>query len=291
VSNYTVTAANGTLTVNGAATTTAVSAPASATSGSSVTLTATVTSSAGTPGGSVTFSAGATSLGTGTLTGGVATLNTTALPAGSDTVTATYTAAGNFAGSSGTANLSISAPVVTPAAYALSANPTSLTVPMGKAGNTTLTFTPSGGYTGTIALSCSNLPTNANCAFSQDKVTLAGDNQSVTMGLTINTTVQSSSRRTPVSTPLLALAFWWPGGLTGLAVFVRKRRSKIPRVAQLCLLLLCTCAFAAGLSGCGSGNGSSMSQVTTSQVSVVATGTAASGATTQTVVLSLTVTQ
>ena len=132
VSNYTVTATNGILTVNGAATTTAVSAPASATSGSSVTLTATVTSSAGTPGGSVTFSAGATSLGVGTLTGGVASLDTTALPAGSDTVTATYTAAGNFAGSSGTAAISINAPVVTPAAYTLSASPTSLDHPDGQ---------------------------------------------------------------------------------------------------------------------------------------------------------------
>jgi hypothetical protein len=153
-----------------------------------------------------------------------------------------------------------------------------------------LTFTPSGGYSGTIALSCSNLPANASCGFAQDKVTLTGNDQSVTLGLTIKTTAQLSSRRTPASTALLALAFWWPGGLTGVAVFLRKRRSKMPRVAQLCLLLLCTCAFAAGLSGCGSDNGSSMSQVTTSQVSVLAAETAASGAT-QTVVLSLTVTQ
>ena len=204
-------------------------------------------------------------------------------------MTATYTAAGNFAGSSGTANLLISAPVVTPAAYAVSANPTSLTVQMGKAANTMLTFTPSGGYSGTIALSCSNIPANASCAFAQNEVKLTGNNQSATVGLTINTAAQSSSRRTPPSPVLLALAFWWPGGLTGLAVFVRKRSSKMPRVAQLCILLLCTCAFAAGLSGCGSGNGSSMSQ-TTSQMGVVATGTDASGVTTQTVVLSLTVT-
>jgi MBG domain (YGX type)/Bacterial Ig-like domain (group 3)/PQQ enzyme repeat len=289
VSNYTVTTTNGTLTVNGAPTTTAVSAPTSATSGSSVTLTATVTSTAGTPGGSVTFSTGATSLGTGTLAGGVASLDTTALPAGSDTVTATYAAAGNFAGSSGTANLSIAAPV--PAAYAVSANPTSLTVQMGSAGNTMLTFTPSGGYSGNVALTCSNLPANASCAFAQSQVKLTGNNQSVTIGLTISATVQSSSRGNPASPALLALAFWWPGGLTGLAVLVRKRRSKMPRVAQLCLLLLCTCAFAAVLSGCGSGNGASMSQPTTSQVTVLATGTAASGVTTQSVVLSLTVTQ
>ena len=289
VSNYTVTTTNGTLTVNAAATSTAVSAPASATSGSSVTLTATVSSSAGTPGGSVTFSAGATALGTGSLTTGVATLNTTALPVGSDTVTATYGAAGNFAGSSGTASVSILAPVVTPAAYAVSANPTSLTVQSGKTGSTLLTFVPSGGYSGSIALSCANMPANATCAFAQDQVKLTGNNQSATVVLTINTAVQTSSRRTQASPTLLALAFWWPGGLTGLAVFVRKRNAKLPRVAQLGMLLVGTCALAAGLSACGSGSGSSMVQ-TSSQVSVVATGTAASGVTTQTVVLSLTVT-
>ncbi len=289
--NYTVTITNGTLTVSGAATTTAVTAPTSAISGASVTLTATVTSSAGTPAGSVTFTSGATSLGMGTLAGGVASLNTTALPIGTDTVTATYAAAGNFAGSSGTANTTVTGTAVSTGSYTVSANPVSLTVQVGKAANTMLTFTPSGGYSGTIALSCTGLPANASCAFAQSSVTLTGNNQSATVGLIINTTVQSSAKRTPQSLgspALLALAFWWPGGLTGLAVFVRKRRSNMPRWAQLCLLLLCTCAFAAGLSGCGM-NGFVGSQ-TTSQVSVVATGTASSGVSTQNVMLSLTVT-
>ena len=79
--NYTVTIVNGALTVTGAATTTTLTAPASAAYGAGVTLTATVASTAGTPGGTVTFYNGATPVGTGTLNAsGVATLSTTTLP-------------------------------------------------------------------------------------------------------------------------------------------------------------------------------------------------------------------
>jgi hypothetical protein len=65
--------------------------------GQSVTLTATVTASlSGTPTGSVIFYNGATNLGTGTLSGGVATLTTSALPAGFLTLQAAYQGGGNF---------------------------------------------------------------------------------------------------------------------------------------------------------------------------------------------------
>jgi hypothetical protein len=104
LSNYTVTIVDGSLTVSAAATTTKLSAPASAVYGAGVKLTATVSSHAGTLSGSVTFYHGSTSLGKGTLnSSGVATLSTTALPVGTDTVTASYAAAGDFAGSTSAA--------------------------------------------------------------------------------------------------------------------------------------------------------------------------------------------
>ena len=108
--NYTVTIVNGALTVTGAATTTTLTAPASAAYGAGVTLTATVASTAGTPGGTVTFYNGATPLGTGALNAsGVATLSTTTLPPGTDSITAAYAAAGNFAASTSAARASASA--------------------------------------------------------------------------------------------------------------------------------------------------------------------------------------
>jgi hypothetical protein len=297
------------LTVTGAPTTTALSAPATATVGASVALTATVTSTAGTPGGTVSFYNGTTSLGTGTLnSSGTATLSTTALPAGTATVTATYAAAGNFAGS-GSAGVTITiaaAPVTPVGTYAMSASPTSLTVAAGQAATASLTITPTGGYSGTIALSCSSLPTNATCAFAQNLVKLSGDDQSVNLALTINTTAQQAGNhalQSQLDPALFALAFWWPGGLTGLAVFLRKRKpAQTPRPWQLCLLILCTCALAAGLSSCGTSGstsgtggtgstGATGSTTTTSQVTVVATGTSGTAVSSQTVTLTLSLTQ
>jgi Bacterial Ig-like domain (group 3) len=118
----------------------------------------------------VAFYNGTTALGTGTLSSsGVATLNTTTLPVGNDSVTAAYGATGNFAASSSPpVTLAITAAPVTPVG-----SYTSITVQEGQTATTTLTFTPAGGYIGTIALSCSNLPTNASCAFAPNQVTLS----------------------------------------------------------------------------------------------------------------------
>jgi hypothetical protein len=300
-SNYAITLVNGALTVTGAPTSTTLSAPASAASGANVTLTATVSSTAGTPGGVVTFSNGSTALGTGTLNGsGAATLNTTALPAGTNTITAVYAAAGNFAASTSTAvTVTVSAPVSPAASYTVSANPSSLTVEQGAAATTTLTFTPTGGYKDTVSLSYSNLPANVSCVFSQNQVIFTGNNQSVNVVMTLQTGAQSATRRTssgaPLPTALLALAFWWPGSLTGIAVFLRKRKMIKKRPSwQMCVLLLCTLAFAAGLSACGGGGRSqappAAASPTSAQVTVVATGTSAT-AVPQTLVLTLNITQ
>ena len=148
-----------------------------------------------------------------------------------------------------------------------------------------------------MAFTCSNLPSNAACTFTQNQVTLSGNNQSVGLGLSvqmaaIQSATQAPSNAPPLNPALLALAFWWPGGLTGLAVFARKRK-QIARLGQLCLLLLCTLAFGIGLSGCGmSGYVVNPKTIvpTTAQVTVVATGTSGTAVTSQTVVLTLNMT-
>jgi hypothetical protein len=290
--NSSIAAATATQTfqVTPAATTTALTAPGSAASGASVTLTATVTSTAGTPSGTVTFYNGTTALGTGSLNSGVATLSTTALPSGTDQATASYAAAGNFAASvSQPATLIIAPPTGVGASYTMAANPTSLTIKAGGTGSTMLTLTPSGGYKGTVSLSCTNLPSNATCSFAQNQVTLTGNNQNATVGLTIQTASQQSRTQAParsLSPVFLALAFWWPGGFTGLAVFARKRKLVQPRIAQICLLLVCTLAFAIGLSGCGMSG--YVSNPATSQITVVATGTSGAAVSSQTLTISIT---
>jgi hypothetical protein len=88
------------VTVAQAATTTALTAtPNPSVAGFDVTLRATVAAvspGAGTPTGTVTFFAGATSLGTATLAGGVATLATDAIPVGTNGITARFEGDTNF---------------------------------------------------------------------------------------------------------------------------------------------------------------------------------------------------
>jgi Bacterial Ig-like domain (group 3)/MBG domain (YGX type) len=301
LANYTVTTVAGELTVTGAATTTKLNAPPNAAYGASVTLTATVASTAGVPAGSVTFLSGSTSLGVAALnSSGVATLTITTLPAGTDTTIATYVAAGNFAGSSssGVTLTVIGGPAGPGATYALAANPSTLTIAPGATGKTTLIFTPAGGYSGTIAMSCSNLPANLSCAFDQNQVILSGTNQNVSTGLTINTTTQqagkdvpSQSPQSPFSPALFALVFWCPGGLTGLAVMARKRKlAGTQRLWHLCLLLAGAWALAAGLSGCGMSGVAVNATPSTVQVTVVGTGTSGSVVTKQTVMLTVNMT-
>jgi len=92
------------LTVNPAATTITLASSANpSTAGSAVTFTATVASSAGTPTGTVIFLSNGTSLGTGTLSGGVATLTTSALGTGTHSITAAYGTTGDFKGSTSAA--------------------------------------------------------------------------------------------------------------------------------------------------------------------------------------------
>jgi hypothetical protein len=302
LANYSVTTVPGELTVTGAATTTALSAPPNAAAGASITLTATVASTAGVPAGNVTFYSGSTSLGVGALNGsGVATLNTTALTAGTDTTTATYAAAGNFAGSNSQGvTVTIAAPLNPAGAnYTMAASPTTLTIAVGASGKTTLSITPTGGYSGMVSLSCLNLPANATCAFAQNQLTLSGNNQSVSTDLTINTTMPQLAKRVPAQAPnqvpqgpftpaVFALVFWCPGGLTGLAIFARRRKLvKTQRLWHLCLLVAGALALAAGLSGCGMSGIVANTTPTTSTVTVVGTGTAGTVVTTQSVILTV----
>ena len=135
-----------------ATTTLLTASPTSITQSASTVLTATVHAAAGTtlPTGTVGFVLGNASLGTVGLTGGVAilTIKGSGLAIGSNTVTASYIAAGNFGSSSGTAAITVSAPVsatvitvtATPATIAVSAGSQITVTVKGSAG----TAVPSG---------------------------------------------------------------------------------------------------------------------------------------------------
>ena len=205
------------------ATTTSLTISSSAiTAGQSLTLAATVLAGAEpVNSGTVTFYNGTTSLGASTLTSqGLAILTSTTLPVGTDTLVATYAATSGYAGSTSSAQLvtvASSVPAIPVPSYSLTASPASLTIARGQSGATLLTITPAGGFTGTLTLSCGNLPSFATCAFAQNSIALTGNDQPVQVSLTLATDVQqpqlAASRAPAPLNPLLpAMVFLLPAG-------------------------------------------------------------------------------
>lgn len=239
------------IVVNPAVSTTSLTASAtSAGLGQQITLTATVTGSS--PTGSVTFTAGSTNLGKVTLTNGAAALATSFATAGSYTVTAAYSGdANNAASTSSAVTIAVAAPGITQGTP-----PGPQTVQPGGTATYALAFSAQGGYTGTITLSCSGLPTGVSCSFNPPSLKFSsGGSQSST--LSISTTAPSASLALPGSRPgepvPAPLLF---AGLTGLLFGLTRMRRLSRRLRSLaCLLLLAACGFFAA--GCGGGGGSS----------------------------------
>ena len=133
-----------------------------------ITLKATVRGDS--PTGSVSFSAGSASLGTATLTNGVATLQTSFAAAGSYDTTATYQGDQNNAASTSSAvTIVIAAPDFT-----VTATPPLDPSLAGQTATFTFTVTPVGGYAGTVKFSCGAFPAQAACSFSPASVTPSG---------------------------------------------------------------------------------------------------------------------
>ncbi len=210
------------------------------------------------PTGSVSFAAGSTSLGTATLTSGVASLQTSFAAAGSYSVTATYKGdSNNAASTSSAATIVIAAPDFT-----VTATPTSGTITPGQTATFTFTVSPVGGYAGSVNFSCGTVPSLAACSFSPASVTPSGGGPaSSTMTLT---TAASTALLNPDRRSSPPLPPWLPGGglalagAMGLALTPRKSRRWNRQLRGLCwVLLMASISFS--LLGCGGGGNSSPS--------------------------------
>jgi hypothetical protein len=80
----------------------------------------------------------------------------------------TYTIQLEFSNS---ASNCVNFPVVSGPNYTLSASPSSLTVTQGSSGSSTITVTPSGGFTGSVSLSTSALPSGVTASFGTNPTT------------------------------------------------------------------------------------------------------------------------
>ncbi len=244
---YAPATASVTLTVNPATTATNVIASSSlVVVNTPVVLTATVTSTASTaPTGLVTFSSSGTALGTATLdSAGKATLQTSFGATGGYSITAAYGGDANFSASSGLVSLT----VTVPPDFSLS-GPASLSVKSGQSVSGTFTFTPAGGYSGTLKLNCSGLPTASVCSFNPGSVSISGVAAStstitISTGVTISGHLQQEPERLR---PLLALGLILPAMI--LVGFRRRRRSVLKLVGLTTVVIAVMTLAACGSSG------------------------------------------
>lgn len=142
-----------------------------------------------------------------------------------------------------------------PPNYTLASNTNSLSLVQGQTGNAILTLNSVGDFHGSVQFGCMNLPIDVTCTFTQNPVQLTGNNQPVTVTLTIATSIQSAKLSKPESgkplNPLFpALIFWIPGATAGLASFRSKKKLK-RRWIHLCFLGILTGSLV-GLNACGS---------------------------------------
>ena len=235
----------------GTSATTLQASPSAGNVNGQITLKASVTGDS--PTGSVSFAAGSNSLGTATLTNGVATLQTSFAAAGSYTVTATYKGdQNNSASTSSGVTIVIAAPDFT-----IAATPTSGSITPGQTATFTFTVSPVGGYAGTVKFSCGTLPSMAACAFTPASVTPSGGSP-VSSTLTV-TTAAATARLNP-DRPFGPSIPWLPAdglafaGVMGLVFAPGKMRRWSRQLRLLSFgLLLASLSFA--IQGCGGGGG------------------------------------
>src|SRR5215469_13493368 len=144
------------------------------TQGSSGNSTITVTPSGGFT-GSVTLSASGLPSGV-TASFGTNPTNSTSvltLSASSTATTGTFTV--TITGTSGTlthtTTISLTVKAATSPNFSLSASPSSVTIVQGNSGKSTISVTPSGGFTGSVSLSASGLPSGVTASFGTNPTT------------------------------------------------------------------------------------------------------------------------
>ncbi|HEX2328322.1 MAG TPA: hypothetical protein VHN74_06345 [Candidatus Angelobacter sp.] len=146
----------------------------SVTQGSNASSTITVTPSGGFT-GSVTLSTSAlpsgvtASFGTNPTTGSSVLTFTASSTA--TTGTSTVTVTGTSGTLTHTTSISLTVSATATPNFSLSASPSSLSVTQGSTANSTVTVTPSGGFTGSVTLSASGLPSGVTAAFGTNPTT------------------------------------------------------------------------------------------------------------------------
>jgi hypothetical protein len=272
-----------------AATTTSLAASSTnMVSGQSVTFTVKVTPLSGTvsPSGSVTFLDGSAQIASSTLSGASASFSSTKLSVGTHRITATYSGDSNYTGST-SAVLSITVAAAPTADYSFALSSPSLTVAPGGSGTLTITVSPENGFSQTLTLACSGLPTGATCSFNPPNVNPSAGAFATTLTVDVPSAIAMQSLSTlPFSScPLLAFCMFTIG-LGGIAGAAGSKRSltRVARLASTCIVSATVFALFLVTAGCGSnaGQGAGQSSASTPTASVVTVTASAANAPTHT---------
>ncbi len=146
-----------------------------------------------------------------------------------------------------------------PGDFTLSATLASLTIPHGSSAKTTISLTPSNGFSSAVSLTCTGLPIGASCQFAPQSIIPAGAVASTTLTLSTSPSSAALQRRSKslLSCTALMAALCWLAG-------PRRRSSRT---------IVCLFAAMVGLgllSGCGS-SGLSTYLPTNTTITVVGT--------------------
>ena len=226
------------------------------------------------PTGAVTLtSSGGATVGTGTL----AVVNTSNGQAAQATITLSGTPANISYAGDGNYNPGTASFTPSTGAFSLSAAPPSITLSSGGSQQTTMSITPSSGFTGTVNLSCSSSNTSAlTCSLAQPSVSITGS-AAATDTLTVKSTASAA-----LHIPANPADRWYAAGgitLAGILLFgLPRRRRAWQRMLGLMLLFITV-----GVVGCGGGGSNNNKNTYTVTV------TATSGASTQTSSVQVTV--
>ncbi|HTV82929.1 MAG TPA: Ig-like domain repeat protein [Acidobacteriaceae bacterium] len=199
--------------------------------------------------GSVSFETAKGSLGSVFVQNGVATLNVTNPPDWARTVTAVYHGDSAFASSEASATV-VGDQSSTVAGFTVTASPSSFTVSPGQYETVNLTLTSRNGFSQQVNLSCSGLPSSAECNFNPVIATPPA-NGSILSSLQITTQGSSgilSSHAERLRRSGTAYALVIPGllALAGMGA-LRRRHFGALRVLGIAMLLA---AGAIGLTAC-----------------------------------------
>ncbi|WP_263374184.1 Ig-like domain-containing protein [Granulicella aggregans] len=231
--------------------------------GQNVTFTATVSTSVAStnrPAGTVSFRDGSRTFAAvpvtskGTLNVAQTTIST--LGVGTHSITAMYS--GDSANSSSVSpvlvqqvNNAVTSP---PYGYTLTVTPTPVSVLIGQTATLTVTVTPFGGFMGPVGLSCSDMPNESACSFTDATIPSGGGSTTLNLSTTFPHGCGSNlpyGSQAASKTPGAGVGRVLSCGvcaLAGVLLFLRKRRTWFNRL--LGLVVICGIA---GLSGC-SGN-------------------------------------